>query len=300
MTSIIQKIFIVYFLFIFHSSLSQKPTDSLAIIQSNWQVKNIGSGIVWKSIHFQNKELFNANESINIVETKLKNRRIRFALASADSLNKTDKTKGKLIKTSELAIKNEALVAINGGFFDTKNGGSVDFVKINNQVVDTSRYKPNQALPFHAVSGIVIHKNKFRIINGSTQNAWEKNLKEENVLLTGPLLRLDNQNQTLAKTAFNDNRHPRSCACVTNDKKLLLITIDGRTSESYGVNLHELTYFAKQLNCRDAINLDGGGSTALYIANQPENGVVNYPCDNRKFDHAGERAVSNIIYLKQR
>jgi exopolysaccharide biosynthesis protein len=287
-------------LLISSSLFAQKTSDSLAIIQSKWEIKSLENGLIWKNIQFKNKELFEANESINIIETKLKNRRIKFALASADSLNKQDKTKGKLTKTSELALKNDALVAINGGFFDTKNGGSVDFIKINNQVVDTSRYKPNQTLPFHAVSAITIHKNKVKIIAGSNKNGWEKNLKEENVLLTGPILRLNNINQELPKNAFNDNRHPRSCLCITNDKNLLLITVDGRTNESYGMNLHELTYLTKTLNCKDAINLDGGGSTTLYIANQPENGVVNYPCDNRKFDHAGERAVSNIFYIKKR
>jgi exopolysaccharide biosynthesis protein len=287
-------------LLISSSLFAQKTSDSLAIIQSKWEIKSLENGLIWKNIQFKNKELFEANESINIIETKLKNRRIKFALASADSLNKQDKTKGKLTKTSELALKNDALVAINGGFFDTKNGGSVDFIKINNQVVDTSRYKPNQTLPFHAVSAITIHKNKVKVIAGSNKNGWEKNLKEENVLLTGPILRLNNINQELPKNAFNDNRHPRSCLCITNDKNLLLITVDGRTSESYGMNLHELTYLTKTFNFKDAINLDGGGSTTLFIANQPENGVVNYPCDNRKFDHAGERAVSNIFYIKKR
>ena len=116
-------------------------------------------------------------------------------------------------------------------------------------------------------------------------------------MVTGTLLLLNNEVQPLQKTPFNDNRHPRTCACITNDKKLLLITVDGRTAQSQGMRLHELRFLSQQLGCKDAINLDGGGSTTLYIENQPDNGVVNYPCDNKLFDHLGERAVSNGIWL---
>jgi hypothetical protein len=31
-----------------------------------------------------------------------------------------------------------------------------------------------------------------------------------------------------------------------------------------------------------------------------EKGVVNYPCDNKKFDHEGERAVSNAIVVRRK
>jgi exopolysaccharide biosynthesis protein len=46
------------------------------------------------------------------------------------------------------------------------------------------------------------------------------------------------------------------------------------------------------------MNLDGGGSTTMYIKKQSDNGVVNYPSDNKQFDHYGERKVANIIYIK--
>jgi exopolysaccharide biosynthesis protein len=64
-----------------------------------------------------------------------------------------------------------------------------------------------------------------------------------------------------------------------------------------GLNLAELTFLAKILDCKDAINLDGGGSTTMYVKGQNEDGVVNYPCDNKQFDHKGERAVSNVVMI---
>jgi exopolysaccharide biosynthesis protein len=44
--------------------------------------------------------------------------------------------------------------------------------------------------------------------------------------------------------------------------------------------------------------MDGGGSTTMWVKNQPDNGVVNYPSDNKKWDHYGERKVANVILVR--
>lgn len=274
-----------------------KTKDDLNINATPWQIQDLGQGIVWKKQHFNQKNLFEGNQMINILETPLKNKKIRFGLVAADEKKADNTAKRLLLPTSKIASGSQAIAAVNAGFFDTKNGGAVDFLRINGKMMDSTRVINVPRLPTHSISAVTIHKNKVKIIKGTQQSGWEKQLKEKNVLLTGPLLLLDGEAQPLEKTAFNDNRHPRTCACVTNDKKLLLITVDGRSSEAYGMSLHELTSLAKALNCKDAINFDGGGSTTMYIAGQPDNGVVNYPSDNKIFDHAGERSVSNIFVL---
>jgi exopolysaccharide biosynthesis protein len=63
------------------------------------------------------------------------------------------------------------------------------------------------------------------------------------------------------------------------------------------MNLIELQQVMRWLGCVSALNLDGGGSSTMYIKGEPENGVVNYPSDNKKFDHAGEREVANTVLL---
>ena len=292
-----KKLFVLLFLVQFCFAQNAQLTNTQLIKNANWKLNDIGNGIVWKSYHFNNKELFEANQYINILQTKLKNKKITFGIRAADSLKTDTKAKRLLLPTSKIAIQNNAIAAVNAGFFDIKNGGAVDFLKINHTITDTTRLIDVPRLPFHSISAVTIHKNKVKIIKGEQKSGWEKALKEENVLLTGPLLLYNNREESLAKNPFNDNRHPRTCACITNDKKLLLITVDGRSSESYGMTLPELTTLAKSLNCKDAINFDGGGSTTMYINNQPENGVVNYPSDNKLFDHAGERSVSNIFVL---
>lgn len=67
-----------------------------------------------------------------------------------------------------------------------------------------------------------------------------------------------------------------------------------------GMNLIELRHFLQQLGCTDALNLDGGGSSTLWAKGFNASGVANYPCDNHKFDHEGERKVANALVVVRR
>ena len=143
---------------------------------------------------------------------------------------------------------------------------SVDFIKINGQILDTTIIN-GKKLAGHQQSAIVIKRNRMSIVKArdSIDFQWVTKLKYKDVMVTGPLLIWEGKVVPLSKSAFNDNRHPRTCACVTNKNDVILMTVDGRTAESYGVSLPELTILLQQLNCKNAINLDGGGSTTMWI-----------------------------------
>ena len=79
-----------------------------------------------------------------------------------------------------------------------------------------------------------------------------------------------------------------------------MLTVDGRSDNAAGMNLPELTKLMKWLGCSSAINFDGGGSTTLWVDGMPDDGVVNYPSDNKKWDHAGQRKVANVILVKKK
>ena len=68
-------------------------------------------------------------------------------------------------------------------------------------------------------------------------------------------------------------RNPRTAIGYTADNHLILITADGREGASVGLTLNELAGLMKQLGCVNAMNLDGGGSTVMYVNGQ----VVNRP-----------------------
>jgi exopolysaccharide biosynthesis protein len=287
-----------YFLTVFlFTTNAQNYADSLMLHYVRWISTDLGNGLTWKCYHFNQKELFASNQFVSVVQTKLNNKNIKFALGSADNYVPEGDTLRKLKSTSTIAFENYALAAINGGFFNTKRGGSVDFIKINKKIIDSASYTSSKPIPEHSIAAITIDENDFKIVKGGAKLNWEKSLPQANVLVTGPLLMYNNEEQELKINPFNNNRHPRTCACVTKEDELLLITVDGRNDMAQGMTLHELTYLSRMLGCKDAINLDGGGSTTMYIKGQPFDGVVNFPCDNKQFDHYGERAVSNVLMI---
>jgi hypothetical protein len=94
---------------------------------------------------------------------------------------------------------------------------------------------------------------------------------------------------------FATSRHPRTAVGIARaGKRLLLVTVDGRQKlYSDGMTLRELAILMQALGADDAINLDGGGSTTMVIANAsgvPR--VVNVPSDS-----AGERPVGNALAI---
>jgi hypothetical protein len=86
---------------------------------------------------------------------------------------------------------------------------------------------------------------------------------------------------------FDSSRYPRS-AVGFSDKSLFLVTVDGRQpGRSEGMTLDELAWLMLDLGCKEALNLDGGGSTEMLIKGR----VANSPSDGR------ERLLANALLL---
>lgn len=79
-------------------------------------------------------------------------------------------------------------------------------------------------------------------------------------------------------------RHPRSGVGVTDDGRLLMITVDGRRSGSVGVTLAEMGQLMLSLGAKHSFNLDGGGSTVMArrMLKSGEFKVANQPSDGRQ------------------
>lgn len=78
---------------------------------------------------------------------------------------------------------------------------------------------------------------------------------------------------TAQKLSSIGGRNPRTAIGYTKDNHLIMLTADGREGSSIGLTLMELAYLMKELGCVNAMNLDGGGSTVMYINGE----VVNKP-----------------------
>ncbi|GAA1017702.1 hypothetical protein Aple_024590 [Acrocarpospora pleiomorpha] len=89
-----------------------------------------------------------------------------------------------------------------------------------------------------------------------------------------------------------NKRQPRTMAGIDRRGRLLLVTVDGRLSGgSEGFTLTEGAAFMRSLGAVQALNLDGGGSTAM---------AVNGTLVNRPSDPTGERPVGDTIQVLPR
>lgn len=71
------------------------------------------------------------------------------------------------------------------------------------------------------------------------------------------------------------NRHPRTAIGLDRSGDvLILVTVDGRSSRAAGMTGDETAVLLERLGAHDALMLDGGGSTTMWIAGK---GVVNQP-----------------------
>jgi len=89
--------------------------------------------------------------------------------------------------------------------------------------------------------------------------------------------------------------HPRTALGLTpGGQHLVLVVIDGRRAALPGVTSLEMIPLLESFGVSDAANLDGGGSSALFI--QREGGIVNRPSDRTErtvMNHLGIRILPN-------
>jgi len=115
----------------------------------------------------------------------------------------------------------------------------------------------------------------------------------KHIIAGGPYLVKDNEifiDMTAEKLGSIGGRNPRTAIGYTKDNDLILITADGREGRSVGLTLVELAGLMKSLGCINAINLDGGGSTVMYV----DGNIVNKPAQT------GGIALSNALVISKK
>jgi uncharacterized protein YigE (DUF2233 family) len=92
------------------------------------------------------------------------------------------------------------------------------------------------------------------------------------------------------RESFSTTKHPRTAIGYSKDKKkLFLVVVDGRQpSLSIGQNLADLAEYMKKLGAWDAMNLDGGGSSTMWVRGK----MASSPSDS-----SGPRTVTNSILI---
>ncbi len=255
-----------------------KPlTDAQKIAAIEWKTKEIGKGITLKTASFN---LFDSPQSVFMVEIDTAKADLNYFVGMPENLAGT---------SSQAALQN-AIVAINGSYFNVKEGYSRHFVKINSHVVAQTE---EREFSTRATGAVTVTRNHIDITTWNKEKENQRAGNAEYAVVSGPLVVDEGENIPMWDNSFVYDRHPRSFAAFAKGR-LLLVAVDGRAPErAAGMSLTEIRIFAREMGCTDVINLDGGGSTTLYVKGEKNNGVVNVPSDGT------ERPVKSIFYITQ-
>lgn len=268
---------------------------------AGWTITQLdGDKLVWYS--FRGEE-FGAQQFVNVVSLDLNCKDYELEFVAIDRLD----------SLSSVAMRHDAVVAINGTY-----EWDASFVKVDGKVFSEITL-PADHLRYWKHEGAVAYDGKKIEIGYGDKSSYAKS-KMPNMLSSSPML-IDNYKQVgatfvgdisklnISKLPSEDYRrhqsvrHPRTAVALTRSNRLLLITVDGRSVNSAGMSAKELTEFlVTWFNPRYALNMDGGGSTTMYIKGSGESltDVVNYPTDNKRYDHYGQRRVSSHIIVKRK
>ncbi len=277
----LSRFFLSFLLFfVVSSAVIAQTSEEISFGDITWKTQDVAPGVVYRYHHFE--DLFGGKQSVSVLEVELNRSDIRVGLAHFPRWR---------VLTSRMAEENQAVAAINGTFFDMLKGGAVNHLRVDGKDIhfDDPR-SPGKGGAIAVGSG-----DEVKILRESNQG-WEKS-KAKSFMGAGPILLWHGALTRLPINSFNRDRHPRAAIGVTPDRQLILVVVDGRHGElALGMTTRELAQTMKALGCNNALNLDGGGSSTMWIKNNGGK-IVNYPSDNKNFDHEGERRVANAVLI---
>ena len=186
--------------------------------------------------------------------------------------------------TTEFVARHALRAAVNGGFFDPFRGGSPggeDYYPRSGDPVDgVPGPKPNGTVCIAKPARVTVE------LGERCAGAVDHALTAGPMLLAGGAM----QSWTLKQA-----RHPRTAFGISADRRRAwMVVVDGRQPPwSVGATLEEMAAIFRRLGASDAVNLDGGGSTAMVVSDGAGPRVVNSPI------HSGvpgrERPVANHL-----
>ncbi len=189
--------------------------------------------------------------------------------------------------TSEIAVANDAVFAINGDYYGFRTTG----ILIRNGVV----YRDEGAR-----TGLAIYRDGTMAIYDETTTTADELLAAGvwDTLSFGPALLEDGAivpgiEDIEVDTNFGNHSiqgtQPRTGLGMIDVNHFVFVVVDGRSpGYSRGVTMTEFAEIFQDLGARVAYNLDGGGSATMYFNGE----VVNDPLGRGE-----ERGVSDILYV---
>ncbi len=228
-----------------------------------------------------------------IAEVELTNANVRVRVAPGgpdpDGAGRWETT---LMAPTRIAARERFDLVVNGDFFDALNIKDAEgtnstyrpdvWAAVNGPAVTDGRVWSTSS---NTLPCLVVHKDQrlsIEMLQHPTGDDWE--VVAGNTMLVADGAIVPHQSKT---------RHPRTAVGLSaNGSRLILLVVDGRKpGVAVGMSYDELATEMLRWGCRDALNLDGGGSSVMAIRDAATGDfkILNEPSDGR------ERPVANVL-----
>ncbi|KAA9038428.1 phosphodiester glycosidase family protein [Ginsengibacter hankyongi] len=230
-----------------------------------------------------------------------------FSFATNQNLNIVEKN-GKLVGYNVHSIagkKKDTLTyyhSFDGAFGVTKNR-TADIAWIYTDSSKKYPYASEFAIPFmhdsvanHSFNDIEINTSLVLGHRGKSVPSFKK-WRMKTAIGGGPVLVQNskvqisnNEERKFYGMAIND-RHPRTAIGYTNGHEIIILVAEGRSETASGITLIQEAQILKDLGCKEALNLDGGGSSCM---------LVNGRQTNSPSDKKGQRSVPSVFLIEKK
>lgn len=195
---------------------------------------------------------------------------------------------GRTLKPTVFSQSMNAVVLINGDYYSKTDTGNGYIVRQG----ETHRWRASNRTDLLLIDEnsdfhIILHGDD-KSVEEDAVDAYQKEHEIINAFYFGPALVVDGEQLAIPEEYLGDptDDNPRAAIGQLAPLTYVLVTVDGRTSESEGITVAELASFMKSLGCEQAYAMDGGNSSALVFHNEL-----------LSIKNVDERDVSDVIYF---
>lgn len=228
-----------------------------------------------------------------VAEVELTNPRVRVRVApGGPDPDGPGRWQTTLMKPTRVAAREGFALVVNGDFFDARGvkdaeGTNANFrseiwAAVNGPAVTDGKVWSTRSTAWPC---LVVHKNRtvtIQMLSRPVPDDWE--VVAGNTMLVEDGAPVPHRSRA---------RHPRTAVGLdAKETRLVLLVVDGREpGRSIGMNYEELATEMLRLGCRQAFNLDGGGSSVMAVRDAATGDfhILNAPSDGH------ERAVANVL-----
>jgi len=193
-----------------------------------------------------------------------------------------DPNKAHYASMYKISTRNNAIVAINGDFYPQRKGNLI--------IRQATKLQDGTATDLDML--FIDFNGDFHLYHNYEVNQGIEEMKcnTYQAFSFGPALIIDGE----IPDDLNDPDYdfgaayinPRTAIGQIGPLEYLLVVVDGRTDASPGVNVQTLAEYMLSKGCKQAFNLDGGGTSYMFFQNRIYN-----------LTSGGHRSMYDIIYF---